>query len=102
MSTATATALEIVTPLVKDWCATHADRIQACYLKGGPKDGVTLVLVGRHEPYDDTLSDALGELIRAVGRTTDVYLHAWQAGPQSETELCQVYPVKPVDRIFGE
>ena len=102
MSTATATALETVTPLVKDWCAAHADRIQACYLHDGPKDMVTMILVGRYEPFDDILADAVDEFADVVLRSSAVFVLVRQTGPGTEDELLGVYPVKQSVRIFGE
>jgi hypothetical protein len=102
MSTATATPLETVTPLVREWCAAHADRVQACYLTYGPKDSVTLVLVQRQDgPYDEVLSNALDEFLDASWRANRVLIIPWQtSGP--EEEVCQVYPAKPSDRVFGD
>lgn len=101
MSTATATALETVTPLVKEWCAAHADRILACYLKDGPKDSVTMVLVQRQDVYDDILSDAYEEFLKFNRDATRVPILPWQTGGPEE-EVWQVYPVKPPDRVFGD
>jgi hypothetical protein len=103
MSTATATPLATVTPLVKEWCAAHADRIQACYLKAEADDVVTLVLVQRRgDGYDDLLADELHDGLTRMYRTTGVVIVAWQSGPGSEEYVCQVYPVKPTHRVYGE
>ena len=103
MSTATATPLETVTPLVKDWCAAHAARIQACYLKDDLKDGVTLVLVQRQEVgFDEPLGRSLDAFLDIVYRTQGVFVLDQMTGPGPEDDLCRAYPVRPSDRVFGE
>jgi hypothetical protein len=101
MTAATATGLEVVTPLVRDWCGAHADRIQACYLTDRSEGAVTMVLVGRFDPFDDVLADALDDFLRRSWRANGVFILPWQSGPGPEAELCQVYPVRPSDRVFG-
>jgi hypothetical protein len=85
---------------IREWCQSHSDRVEKCYVPFELSNKFVKVFVVRRQPkFDFTLSDAItdldGKLIRD-GWSSDVL----QVGPGTREKLSQRFDVDNSFQVF--